>query len=55
MRELKTGYAYHGNRMPRHVEADLRDMVSHNANLIAAVCFAFLGNKLFVVAHVPHR
>ena len=34
MRELKTGYAYHGNRMPQHVEADLRDMVSHNANLI---------------------
>lgn len=34
MRPLKTGYAYHGNRMPQHVEADLRDMVSHNANLI---------------------
>ena len=34
IRALKTGYAYHGNRMPQHVEADLRDMVSHNANRI---------------------
>lgn len=34
MRPLKTGYAYHGNRMPHHVETDLRDMVAHNTNLV---------------------
>ncbi|MEA4822652.1 MAG: hypothetical protein VB111_00860 [Clostridiaceae bacterium] len=34
MRPLKTGYAYHGNRMPQHVETDLRDMAAHNTNLV---------------------
>ena len=35
MRELKTGYAYHGNRMPQHKEWEL--------------CFrlAFIGNAWF--------
>ena len=34
MKPLKTGYAYHGNRMPQHVEEDLRDMAAHNCNLV---------------------
>ncbi|MCI6909246.1 MAG: hypothetical protein PUD44_02505 [Clostridiaceae bacterium] len=34
MRSLKTGYAYHGNRMPQHVETDLRDMAAHDTNLV---------------------
>lgn len=31
---LKTGVAYHGNRLLRHVEDDLRDMIDHNINLV---------------------
>lgn len=31
---LKTGYAYHGNRMLNHAEADLRDMALHDANVV---------------------
>ena len=34
MKELKTGYAYHGNRMLNHAEADIKDMASHNCNII---------------------
>ena len=34
MKELKTGYAYHGNRMLNHAEADIKDMASHNCNVI---------------------
>ncbi len=34
MKPLKTGYAYHGNRMPQHVEEDLKYMAQHNTNLI---------------------
>ncbi len=33
-RPLKTGAAYHGNRMPHHAEHDLRDMAAHNMNLV---------------------
>lgn len=31
---LKTGIAYHGNRMPRHVEEDMIDCLNHNFNLV---------------------
>ena len=34
MRPLKTGYAYHGNRMLNHAEADLRDMAAHHGNVV---------------------
>ncbi|MDD5603401.1 MAG: hypothetical protein PHG48_04860 [Eubacteriales bacterium] len=34
IKPLRTGAAYHGNRMPQHMEQDLRDMVSHNMNLV---------------------
>lgn len=34
MRPLKTGYAYHGNRMLNHAEADLKDMAMHNGNVV---------------------
>ena len=31
---LRTGVAYHGNRLLRHVEDDLRDMIAHNCNTV---------------------
>ena len=34
MQPLKTGYAYHGNRMLNHAEADLRDMAAHHGNVV---------------------
>ncbi len=34
LRPLKTGAAYHGNRMPHHAANDLRDMAAHNMNLV---------------------
>jgi len=34
LRPLKTGAAYHGNRMPHHAQHDLRDMAAHNMNLV---------------------
>lgn len=34
MKPLKTGYAYHGNRMPRHALVDFKDMAANNANLV---------------------
>lgn len=34
MKPLRTGYAYHGNRMLNHAEADLRDMAVHNCNIV---------------------
>ncbi|MBQ4605850.1 MAG: hypothetical protein IJB15_04035 [Clostridia bacterium] len=34
MKPLRTGMAYHGNRMLHHAEADFRDMASHNMNLV---------------------
>ena len=32
--KLKLGTAYHGNRILRHVEEDMRDIVNHNMNLV---------------------
>ena len=34
MKPLRTGMAYHGNRMLHHAEADFRDMAAHNMNLV---------------------
>ncbi len=34
MEKLLTGVAYHGNRILRHVEDDMRDIVHHNMNLV---------------------
>jgi len=34
MDKLLTGVAYHGNRILRHVEADMLDIVNHNMNLV---------------------
>ncbi len=34
MERFKTGYAYHGNRMLNHAEADLRDMAAHHGNVV---------------------
>ena len=34
MEKLLTGVAYHGNRILRHVEEDMRDIVNHNMNLV---------------------
>ena len=34
MKPLKTGYAYHGNRMLNHAEDDLRDMALHYGNVV---------------------
>lgn len=34
MEKLRTGYAYHGNRMLNHAEADLRDMAENNCNVV---------------------
>lgn len=34
MKKLRTGLAYHGNRMLHHAEADFRDMAAHNMNLV---------------------
>lgn len=31
---LKKGVAYHGNRILRHVEEDMRDIIEHNFNLV---------------------
>ncbi len=31
---LKTGVAYHGNRILKHVETDLVDIINHNFNLV---------------------
>ena len=31
---LRTGVAYHGNRLLRHVEEDMRDAIDHGFNLI---------------------
>ncbi|MEA4889546.1 MAG: hypothetical protein VB070_08815 [Clostridiaceae bacterium] len=31
---LKKGVAYHGNRILRHVEEDMRDIIDHNFNLV---------------------
>ncbi len=31
---LKTGVAYHGNRILKHIEEDMRDIVQHNMNLV---------------------
>lgn len=33
-RRLRTGVAYHGNRMLRHVQDDLVDIINHNFNLV---------------------
>lgn len=32
--KLRTGTAYHGNRILRHVEEDMRDIVNHGMNLV---------------------
>ncbi len=34
MKPLRTGMAYHGNRMLHHAEADFKDMAAHNMNLV---------------------
>ncbi len=34
MQPLKTGAAYHGNRMPHHAREDLMDMAAHHMNLV---------------------
>ncbi len=34
MRPLKTGIAYHGNRILKHIEEDMRDIIEHNFNLV---------------------
>ncbi len=34
MRPLRTGMAYHGNRMLHHAEADFKNMAEHNMNLV---------------------
>ena len=34
MDKLLTGVAYHGNRILRHIEDDMRDIVKHNMNLV---------------------
>lgn len=34
IKPLKRGVAYHGNRILRHVEEDLRDIIEHNFNLV---------------------
>ena len=34
MEKLLTGVAYHGNRILRHVEEDMLDIVNHNMNLV---------------------
>ena len=34
MEQLRTGVAYHGNRILRHVEEDMIDIVKHNMNLV---------------------
>lgn len=34
MQPLKTGYAYHGNRMLNHAEADLKDMAYQGCNVV---------------------
>jgi len=34
MKKLRTGAAYHGNRMPHHARNDLYDMARHNMNLV---------------------
>ena len=31
---LKTGVAYHGNRILRHVEEDMKDIAGHNMNIV---------------------
>lgn len=31
---LKKGVAYHGNRLLRHIEEDMRDIIEHNFNLV---------------------
>ncbi|MCQ6562650.1 hypothetical protein [Paenibacillus mendelii] len=32
--QLKKGVAYHGNRILRHVESDMRDIIEHHFNLV---------------------
>lgn len=32
--KLRTGVAYHGNRILKHVEGDMRDIIEHNFNLV---------------------
>ena len=34
LKPLKTGAAYHGNRMPHHAQHDMRDMAAHHMNLV---------------------
>ena len=34
MEKLLTGVAYHGNRILKHVEEDMIDIVNHNMNLV---------------------
>ena len=34
MQKLRTGAAYHGNRMLHHAQADLRDMADNHMNLV---------------------
>lgn len=34
LKPLKKGVAYHGNRLLRHIESDMRDIVEHNFNLV---------------------
>lgn len=34
MKKLNLGVAYHGNRILRHVQDDMRDIVQHNMNLV---------------------
>ena len=34
MQKLRTGAAYHGNRMLHHAEADMRDMADNHMNLV---------------------
>ena len=33
MRPLKTGVAYHGNRMLHYAEADMHNIAAHNMNV----------------------
>jgi len=34
MEKLRLGVAYHGNRILKHVDSDLRDIIDHNFNMI---------------------
>ena len=43
---LKTGVAYHGNRILRHVEEDMKDIAGHNMNIVVHM---FTHNEFYAV------